>query len=549
MSKQSSSVRGALQPGTALREYRIEAVLGYGGYGVVYHARHGELGHEVAIKEYLPADLSVREAGTVYPRSPDCTQVYEDGKRRFLEEAKRSVQFKTDPGVVTCTDFFRANGTAYLVMEYIEGLSLAALLKERETAGRAFDEGDLKSVAVPLLETLLRLHRAGVLHRDIKPSNILIRRSDGQPVLIDFGAAKQMTADHTKSAAPYTEGYAAFEQVGEGELGPWTDVYAFGAVLWRMVAGGKPPWEPPNPKRVELRVAAEMAGKPDPQPAAAELGEGRFSDELLAAIDRSLIISADKRPRDLEDLRYALDGPSQSGDMPEPPSDSVPDPRSPSDWLFVASASVCVALIIGVWEIDGTTSDRSLVPEIEAKNRAMEEEPESPPPAEPFGRPKVRMETSSGTMILELYPDQAPETVKNFLQYVDDGFYDRTIFHRVIPNFVIQGGGFTESIKAKPTRPAIQNEAGVLSNLRYTIAMARTSHPHSATAQFFINHQTNRGLDKDEAEDGWGYCVFGRVVEGKEIVESIASVWTGSRAGHEDVPRTPVLIKSVERIG
>ncbi len=182
MSKQSSSVRDALQPGTALREYRIKAVLGYGGYGVVYRARHEELGHEVAIKEYLPAELSIREAGMVHPRSADFMQVYEDGKRRFLEEAKRIVQFKTDPGVVTCTVFFRANATAYLVMEYIEALSLAALLQQRETAGRAFDEGDLKLVAVPLLETLLRLHGAGALHRDIKPSNILIRRSDGQPV-------------------------------------------------------------------------------------------------------------------------------------------------------------------------------------------------------------------------------------------------------------------------------------------------------------------------------------------------------------------------------
>ncbi len=346
-----------------MRGYRIEAVLGYGGYGVVYRARHEELGYEVAIKEYLPVELSVREAGTVYPRSADCMQVYEDGKRRFLEEAKRIVQFKTDPGVVTCTDFFRANGTAYLVMEYIDGLSLAALLQQRETAGRAFDEDDLKSVAVPLLETLLRLHRVSVLHRDIKPSNILIRRSGGQPVLIDFGAAKQMTADYTKSAAPYTEGYAAFEQVGEGELGPWTDVYAFGAVLWRMVAGGKPPWEPPNPKRVELRAASALAGKPDSQPSAAQLGVGRFSEELLAAVDRSLTISDDKRPRDLEDLRHALNGPSQSGDMSEPPLDPVSGRRSNAQWRLWAAVGTIMApamFVLGIaLVVDRPTSDRA----------------------------------------------------------------------------------------------------------------------------------------------------------------------------------------------
>ena len=177
-------------------------------------------------------------------------------------------------------------------------------------------------------------------------------------------------------------------------------------------------------------------------------------------------------------------------------------------------------------------------------------EPEPEPPAEPEGPPKVRMETSSGTLVLELYPDRAPETVKNFLQYVDDGFYNRTIFHRVIPNFMIQGGGFTSTMEEKRTRSPIQNEAGALSNLRYTIAMARTMQPHSATAQFFINHQTNRGLDKDQAQDGWGYCVFGKVVEGSEVVEAIAGVPTGTHpSGHQDVPVTPVLIRSVERIG
>lgn len=189
------------------------------------------------------------------------------------------------------------------------------------------------------------------------------------------------------------------------------------------------------------------------------------------------------------------------------------------------------------------------VPEPEPEPEAMETEPEPQPPAEPSGPPRVRMETSSGTMVLELYPDKAPATVKNFLQYVDDGFYNRTIFHRVIPNFMIQGGGFTASMREKDTRPPVENEAGTLSNLRYTIAMARTMQPHSATAQFFINHQTNRGLDKDQARDGWGYCVFGKVIEGEEVVEAIAQVPTGSQAGHQDVPVTPVLIRSVERIG
>ena len=185
-------------------------------------------------------------------------------------------------------------------------------------------------------------------------------------------------------------------------------------------------------------------------------------------------------------------------------------------------------------------------PEVEPK---AEPEPEPAPPPEPTGPPKVRMETSEGTIVLELYPDRAPETVKNFLRYVDDKFYDRTIFHRVIPGFMIQGGGFTATMQEKSTRPPIQNEAGSLSNLRYTIAMARTGAPHSATAQFFINQVTNQGLDKDQARDGWGYCAFGKVVEGTDVIEAIAKVATGNKAGHQNVPVTPVVIRSVERAG
>ena len=183
-------------------------------------------------------------------------------------------------------------------------------------------------------------------------------------------------------------------------------------------------------------------------------------------------------------------------------------------------------------------------PEAEAKT-----EPEEMPTAEPESPPRVRMETSKGTIVLELYPDKAPVTVKNFLQYVDDGFYDETIFHRVIPGFMIQGGGFEASMQEKSTRDPIQNESGSLANLRYTIAMARTPNPHSASAQFFINLTTNQFLDKDQAQDGWGYCVFGKVVDGTDAVNAIAGVATGSHGTHQNVPVTPVLISSARRAG
>ena len=218
MSEGSLDLRDALPVGTVVGGYEVEALLGHGGYSVVYRARHTELGHVVALKEYLPADLSVRDGATVFPRSADCLDHYEDGKRRFLEEAKRIIQFRDDPGVVAFLEFFRANGTAYLVMEHVVGISLAELLRQREGAGRPFDERELRFLVTPLLTTLSRLHKADVLHRDIKPSNILVRRSDGKPVLIDFGAAKEQAALHSKSLAPFTEGYAALEQVGDGEL-------------------------------------------------------------------------------------------------------------------------------------------------------------------------------------------------------------------------------------------------------------------------------------------------------------------------------------------
>ncbi len=288
--------------GTIVGEYEVNAILGHGGFSVVYRARHVETGRIVALKEYFPADLSVRDSGTVLPRSSDCAPHYEDGRRRFLEEARSVIQFADDPGVVTCLGYFRANSTAYLVLEHVEGMSLATLLRQREAAGRPLDEGELRSLILPLLETLSRLHEADVLHRDIKPSNILVRRSDGSPVLIDFGAAKQQAALHSKSSAPFTEGYAALEQVAEGELGSWTDIYAIGAIMWRVVAGGMPPWDPPNPKKVELRASAVLTGSPDPLPTAVELGRGRFSRELLEMVDRCLLVPASERIHSCKEL-------------------------------------------------------------------------------------------------------------------------------------------------------------------------------------------------------------------------------------------------------
>jgi peptidyl-prolyl cis-trans isomerase B (cyclophilin B) len=158
---------------------------------------------------------------------------------------------------------------------------------------------------------------------------------------------------------------------------------------------------------------------------------------------------------------------------------------------------------------------------------------------------QVVLETSKGKIVLELFPEKAPLTVQNFLAYVKSGFYDGTIFHRVIPKFMIQGGGFTPDMKTKTTQPPIKNEAdNGLRNDRGTIAMARTPDPNSATAQFFINSVNNDFLNhKSKDMRGWGYAVFGKVAEGMDVVDAISGVPTGTQGPHQDVPVDPVVIE------
>ena len=160
--------------------------------------------------------------------------------------------------------------------------------------------------------------------------------------------------------------------------------------------------------------------------------------------------------------------------------------------------------------------------------------------------PRAQLKTSMGDIVVALYPDKSPKTVANFLQYVNDGFYAGTIFHRVIDGFMIQGGGFTIDFAQKPTRAAIENEAGNgVKNTRGTLAMARTGDPHSATAQFFINVADNASLDHTApTPSGFGYCVFGEVVEGIDVVDQIRKVPTKSRGPHQDVPVTSIVIES-----
>lgn len=166
-----------------------------------------------------------------------------------------------------------------------------------------------------------------------------------------------------------------------------------------------------------------------------------------------------------------------------------------------------------------------------------------------MSNPTVLLETTSGDILIELFPDKAPDTVANFLQYVDDGFYANTIFHRVIPGFMIQGGGLTARMQQKDTEAPIKNEAdNGLKNDRGTIAMARTMDPHSATAQFFINLVDNDFLNfQAPSGNGWGYCVFGKVTEGMDVVDKIAKVKTTTVGMYQDVPSDLVVITGASR--
>jgi peptidyl-prolyl cis-trans isomerase A (cyclophilin A)/peptidyl-prolyl cis-trans isomerase B (cyclophilin B) len=171
--------------------------------------------------------------------------------------------------------------------------------------------------------------------------------------------------------------------------------------------------------------------------------------------------------------------------------------------------------------------------------------------ADGAANPLVELRTSAGAVVIELYPDQAPLTVENFLKYVNDRHYDGTVFHRVIPGFMIQGGGFGPDFSERPARKPVRNEAANgLKNDTGTIAMARTPDPHSATAQFFINVANNESLNfRFPTQEGYGYCVFGKVVKGMDVVNRIVKVQTGpGPAGHQNVPVKPVIIESARLI-
>jgi len=318
----------ALPAGHSLLEYRIEKLLGVGGFGLTYLATDANLNLRVALKEYLPGDIAQRGADqTIRPRSDDSAETFGWGKQRFLDESRTLASFR-HPNIVRVMRFFEANGSAYMVMEFVEGAALGEWIKTR----RPITEASAAAIAAPVLDGLEVVHKSGFLHRDIKPNNIYIRE-DGSPVLLDFGSARQRSSELTAIVTP---GYAPFEQYHtQGNQGPWSDLYALAGVLYWMITGNPP-------------AEAASRVREDKMPSALTVGDhSRFRPEFLTAIDWALQPFEDKRPQSVAEWRARL-VPAKSGAEPkttrvQPPAPTAVAPAASFEPALLSRLEVALA--------------------------------------------------------------------------------------------------------------------------------------------------------------------------------------------------------------
>ena len=331
--------RDALPPGARLREFELLEVLGRGGFGITYRGWYPNLGVDVAIKEYMPSEFAVREPnGDVYPKTRQSEEWYRWGLDKFRKEAETLMRFN-HPSIVRVLQYFEGHGTAYMVMEYLGGQTLFALLHEQKT----LSEARLQALLVPILDGLEQVHAAEYLHRDIKPGNIVFRDKD-TPVLIDFGAAYALTAEHSRTVAAFEmPGFSPIEQysVSGQNYGPWTDLYAVGAVLYRAMTELVPVGAPSRIERDELAPVARVAKR-------------KYGKQLTGAVDWALKLRAADRPQSIAQWRRVLDGRSR-------PPGPVGGPIARVSGRRLAMIVVAVTLVVaaGAWWVIEPTGPES----------------------------------------------------------------------------------------------------------------------------------------------------------------------------------------------
>ena len=347
----SEHPHNALPSGYRLQEYQLVRVLGMGGFGMTYLAFDHNLDKAVAIKEYLPSDIATRTAdGSVAPQASNMRDNFDWGLERFVKEAQILARFD-HRHIIKVHRFFEAHGTAYIVMEYAEGETLAEFLGRKGT----LTEAELKEILYPLLNGLAEVHGEKILHRDIKPLNIVIRAEDDSPVLVDFGAARQAIGARTRSlTVMLTPGYAPFEQYLErGHQGAWTDIYALGAVCYRALTG-------------EVPVASPDRTRDDPVVPVSQRCTGQASASFLSAIDRALRVNEEDRPQSVAEWRTML------------------EPDVPQKSLFKRLTIILgiIAVLVG-GKIYVDYAKEVPEPPVEEPRRAAPEPPQEPPVEEP----------------------------------------------------------------------------------------------------------------------------------------------------------------------
>jgi serine/threonine protein kinase len=353
----------ALPPQHKLHWYVIERVLGQGGFGITYLARDTNLDQAVAIKEYLPVEVATRRPdASVSARTTEHDERYRWGLERFIREARTLARFD-HPNIVRVLSVFELNGTAYMVMRFEEGETLAATLERKHALG----EADLMRVLMPILDGLELVHNAGFIHRDIKPDNIHIR-SDGSPVLLDFGSARYALGHSRTVTILVAPGYAPFEQYyssGENQ-GPWTDIYSLGATCYRAIAGRAP-------LDAIARSKGILGSTQEILVPATAVGSARYSERFLKAVDHALAFAEKDRPQSISEWRKEL----STGKVPPAPAKAAAAPAPGQSRIapMVWGAVGAVVVLAGIAAVPWLMPKRS--PEVQAETAKPRADDES----------------------------------------------------------------------------------------------------------------------------------------------------------------------------